>query len=80
VIHCCSRRTTWLASLPETYDESAAVRRSDDVQQQALEITRLEVRAELAKILAPGQLATLPGLTRYFYNAAQPVHERFFIP
>jgi len=71
---------TWLASLPDTYDESAAVRRSDDVQQQALEITRLEVRENLPQILAPGQLAILPGLTRYFYNAAQPVHERFFIP
>jgi hypothetical protein len=69
-----------LAALPDAYDFAATVKRADDVQQQALEITRLEVRAKLPQILSPVQLTMLPGLTRYFYNAAQPVHERFFIP
>jgi hypothetical protein len=70
----------WLVALPDIYDISAAVQRNDGAQLSALEMTRLQVREELPKILNPVQLTQLPGLTNYFYQATQQLRERFFIP
>jgi hypothetical protein len=72
--------STWLAALPDRFDAGEATARSDEAQQRALEITRVEVRERLPEILTPVQLTLLPGLTNYFYKAVQPVRERFFIP
>ena len=72
--------STWMADLPDSFDESVVVKRSDDAQLAAMELTRLEVREKLSRILVPEQLALLSGITRFYYNAAQPVLERFFIP
>jgi hypothetical protein len=72
--------STWMADLSDSFDESVVVKRSDDAQLAAMELTRLEVREKLPRILVPEQLALLSGITRFYYNATQPVSERFFIP
>jgi hypothetical protein len=72
--------STWMADLSDSFDESVVVKRSDDAQLAAMELTRLEVREKLPRVLVPEQLALLSGITRFYYNATQPVSERFFIP
>ena len=69
----------YLDALPSTYDFGEASRRTDDVIQNAWEVTRLEVRDQYAKILAPQQLAILPGWSNRLYQADRPLHIRIFV-
>jgi hypothetical protein len=69
----------YLASLPDVYDFDAAARRTDDVIESAWELTRLDVRGRYPEILAPQQLAILPGWSNRLFQAQRPLHVRIFV-
>jgi hypothetical protein len=69
----------YLDALPSVYDFGEASRRTDDVIQNAWEVTRLDVRDQYPKILAPEQLAILPGWSNRLYQADRPLHVRIFV-
>jgi hypothetical protein len=69
----------YLDALPSVYDFGEASRRTDDVIQNAWEVTRLDVREQYATILAPEQLVVLPGWSNRLYQANRPLHIRIFV-
>jgi hypothetical protein len=69
----------FLDALPSHYDFGEASHRTDDVIQQAWEVTRLEVRDQYPKILASEQLAILPGWSNRLFQADRPLHIRIFV-
>jgi hypothetical protein len=71
--------SSYLDALPSVYDFGEASRRTDDVIQNAWELTRLDVRDQYPKILAPEQLAILPGWSNRLYQADRPLHIRIFV-
>jgi hypothetical protein len=70
---------TYLAALPDAYDFATASRRTDEVIDNAWELTRLEVRSRYPEVLAPEQLAILPGWSNRLFQAQRPLHLRIFV-
>lgn len=66
----------YLASLPDRFDFDAASRRTDDVTDDAWEVTRLDVQRQLSTILAPAQQALLGGWAGQLFRARDRVHIR----
>lgn len=66
----------YLASLPDHFDFDAASRRTDDVTDEAWEVTRLDVQHELSTILAPAQQALLGGWAGQLFRARDRLHIR----
>jgi hypothetical protein len=60
-------------------DFGEATRRTDNVIQNMWEVTRVDVRTQYAKILAPEQLVVLPGRSNQLYQANRPLHIRIFV-
>ena len=69
----------YLEALPEVYAFGEVSRHTDDVIDNAWELTRLEVREQYPKILASEQLAILPGWSNRLYQADRPLHVRLFV-
>jgi len=68
-----------LSDLPERYDFADASRRMDDTIDEAWELTRVEVRTKYPEILAPVQLAILPGWSNRLFQAERRLHVRLFV-
>jgi hypothetical protein len=69
----------YLSDLPSAYDFDAASKRMDDVVDRAWELSRVDVRTTYKEILAPEQLAILPGWSHQLYYAESPLHVRLFV-
>lgn len=61
--------TTWMAALPDRFDAKAALQRQEATIDQAWEMGRIELQAELPKVLSPVQIQILPGMAATFYKA-----------
>jgi hypothetical protein len=69
----------YLASLPTAYNFDEASKHMDAVVDQAWELSRVSVRATYREILAPEQLAILPGWSHQLFYAERPLHVRLFV-
>jgi hypothetical protein len=63
------------AALPDTFDVAAAVQRQEQTIDDGWEIARLDVHAQLPKILSPVQLAILPGTAGRLFRAPSRVRQ-----
>jgi hypothetical protein len=70
----------YLDALPDRYDAGAAFRRTDAAIDDAWELTRLDVRAQLGDILTAGQLTLLGGTAGQLWSTPFRVHDRRFVP
>lgn len=50
-----------------------------EVVNQAWELSRIDVRTKYKEILAPEQLAILPGWSHQLFYADRPLHVRLFV-
>jgi hypothetical protein len=64
---------TWLASLPDRYDEAAAVGRQEATTDRVWEIARQHVQAVLRPLLTTRQIALLPWPTNELYRSTSPM-------
>jgi hypothetical protein len=64
---------TYLAALPDQYDAAAALMRQEATIAAGWEITRLDVREWLPRILSPIQLRILPGYAPALLRATEPI-------
>jgi hypothetical protein len=69
----------YLSNLPSVYDFDEASKHMDQVVDQAWELSRLDVRTTYKEILAPEQLAILPGWSHQLFYADRPLHVRLFV-
>ena len=69
------RLATDFAALPDTFDVAAAVKRQEQAIDDGWEMGRLDVHAQLPRILSPIQLAILPGQAGRLYRAPGPVRQ-----
>jgi len=69
----------YLSDLPTTYDFAEASQHMNAVVDQAWELSRVEVRSTYREILAPEQLAILPGWSHQLFYADRPLHVRLFV-
>jgi hypothetical protein len=69
----------YLSDLPSAYDFDAASRHMNDVVDRAWELSRVDVRTTYKEILAPEQLAILPGWSHQLFYADSPLHVRLFV-
>jgi len=70
--------TTWMANLPDRFDSKAALQRQEETIDQVWEMDRIELQAELPKVLSPVQLTMLPGQAAYFMKAKSVKGNRQF--
>lgn len=70
--------TDWMAALPDHFDVTAAMQRQEATIDQVWEMGRIELQAELPKVLSPVQLHILPGNSAWFYNAKSMKGNRMF--
>jgi hypothetical protein len=68
--------SSYLGSLPDTYDFDAVARRTDDTIDEIWEITRLDVQKTLGEILAPAQTTLLGGWAGQLFRAHDRLHIR----
>ena len=65
--------TTYLAAMGDHYDAAAALKRQEAATDDAWELTRQHLQAELPKILSPAQLRLLPWPAGMLYQAKEPM-------
>jgi hypothetical protein len=70
----------WLDALPDRYDDRAVFRRTDAAIGDAWELTRLDIRAQLGRILTPAQLATLGGTAGQLWSSPFRIRDWRFVP
>jgi hypothetical protein len=68
--------STYLGSLPDTYDFDEVARRTDDTIDEIWEISRLDVQKNLGEILAPAQATLLGGWAGTLYRSRDRLHIR----
>jgi hypothetical protein len=64
---------TWLAGLPDRYDEASAVARQESATDRVWEISRQQVQAVLRPLLTPRQIALLPWPASELVKATSPI-------
>jgi hypothetical protein len=69
----------YLYNLPSNYAFDEASKTMDGAVDRAWELSRIDVRTTYKEILAPEQLAILPGWSRQLYYAERPLHVRLFV-
>jgi hypothetical protein len=68
--------STYLGTLPDTYDFDEVARRTDDTIDEIWEISRLDVQKNLGEILAPAQTANLGGWAGQLFRSRDRLHIR----
>jgi len=69
----------YLSDLPSAYNFDEASAYMNDVVDRAWELSRVNVRTTYKEILAPEQLAILPGWSHQLFYADRPLHVRLFV-
>ncbi|MGI8619616.1 MAG: carboxypeptidase-like regulatory domain-containing protein [Gemmatimonadaceae bacterium] len=69
----------FVASLPDRYNSTDALRRQEETIDEAWESTRLDVQRVLPQILTPIQLRLLPYPASMLYNAKEKVTARMYM-
>ena len=75
-----SSLAAYLAELPDRYEFGTVSKRTDDVIDDAWEVTRLDIQDNFPRILTPMQLSILNGSARQIFIATRRLHIRTFIP
>jgi hypothetical protein len=74
-----SQLTEWMAALPDHFDVNATMQRQEATIDAVWEMGRVELQAELPKVLSPVQLHILPGMSAWFYNSTSMKGNRMFV-
>ncbi|MBC8086245.1 MAG: carboxypeptidase regulatory-like domain-containing protein [Phycisphaerae bacterium] len=69
-----------LATLGDSFDDGAALKRQELAMDRAWEVTRLAVHHDVVPVLTRVQMGLLPGWVATLYRATQPTHYRMYMP